>query len=158
MSWKNKDDVSNGDLGFITRIRYDAFEGERYIMIQWDNGNQATCTMDELEDAGLAYSMSIHKAQGMESKAVIMPFLNEHKENGGSSMYKRNLIYTGVTRAKEECILIGDTEAIGHCVKSAVTDTRKSYLSKCLKLAFDVQVNKKSCASNIGKKQNGSEL
>ncbi|MBR5005376.1 MAG: AAA family ATPase, partial [Erysipelotrichaceae bacterium] len=143
MSWKNKDDVSNGDLGFITKIRYDAFEGERYIEIQWDNGNQTTCTMDELEDVGLAYSMSIHKAQGMESKAVIMPFLNEHKENGGSSMYKRNLIYTGVTRAKEECILIGDTEAIGYCVKSAVTDTRRSYLSKRLKLAFDAQVNSK---------------
>ncbi|MBQ7889700.1 MAG: hypothetical protein IJ356_08055 [Erysipelotrichaceae bacterium] len=39
--------------------------------------------------------------------------------------------------------MIGDTEAIGHCVKSAVTDTRKSYLSKRLKLAFDAQVNKK---------------
>lgn len=72
-----------------------------------------------------------------------MPFLNEHKENGGSAMYKRNLIYTGVTRAKEECILLGDSEAIGHCIKSAVTDTRNSYLSKRLKLAFEAQINQK---------------
>ena len=143
MSWKNKDDISNGDLGFIKNIRYDALDGERYIDIDWDNGNHTVCTMDDLEDMDLAYSLSIHKAQGAEYKSIIIPILNEHKENGGGGMYKRNLIYTGVTRAKEECILLGDTEAIGHCVQSAVTDTRKSYLSKRLKLAFDAQVNKK---------------
>ncbi|MBP3399122.1 MAG: AAA family ATPase, partial [Erysipelotrichaceae bacterium] len=143
MSWKNKEDVSNGDLGFIRRITYDVLEGERYIDIDWDNGNKTTCTIDDLEDIDLAYSMSIHKSQGTESKAIIMPFLNEHKENGGSAMYKRNLIYTGVTRAKEECILLGDSEAIGHCIKSAVTDTRNSYLSKRLKLAFEAQINQK---------------
>ena len=74
----------------------------------------------------LAYALSIHKSQGSEYDCVIMPFVIE---NYAEAHYTRNLLYTGVTRAKKECVLFGDQTAIRKTVSNVQVGKRKSLLS-----------------------------
>lgn len=104
--------VFNGDLGQIIKLDetakkfFVAFDDERFIEYNFDEASQLT----------LAYAITIHKSQGSEFPVVIMPVLSQH-----FVMLQRNLIYTGMTRAKKLLILIGSAKA----VKIAVRNTRK---------------------------------
>ncbi len=103
--------VFNGDLGQIIRIDpvkkcfTVCFDGDRFVTYNFDEANQLN----------LAYAVTIHKSQGCEFPVVVMPLLNQH-----FVMLRRNLLYTGMTRAKKLLILIGSRKA----VEMAVRDTR----------------------------------
>ena len=119
MSWKNMDDVLNGDIGKIVKIEHDA------AFINWENGVSCAYNKEEMSNLTLAYSMSVHKSQGSEYKCVIMPFLSAQN----CALFNRNLIYTGLTRAKQECIFVGDDMAISKAIKTYDTSVRNSLLS-----------------------------
>ena len=97
--------VMNGDIGVIERFKYKNLKING-ITVLFDSG-YVEYNLDEIEDLSLAYAISIHKAQGSEFDLVIMPISTKYY-----IMLKRKLIYTGVTRAKNSLILIGDVKAL----------------------------------------------
>jgi len=91
--------VFNGDVGVIT----DIIDGE--LRVEFD-GNEVTYTKKDLDQLTLAYCISVHKSQGSEYPAVVIPVTMKNY-----IMLKRNLIYTAITRAKKVCVLVGTHEA-----------------------------------------------
>ena len=75
----------------------------------------------------LAYATTIHKAQGSEYPIVVMPFTMSH-----FVMLQRNLLYTGVTRAKKILVLIGEKKAVSHAIKNETTAARNTKLANRL--------------------------
>lgn len=119
--------VFNGDIGFITSI--DQEEGE--VVINFD-GFDVIYDISELDQITLAYAITIHKSQGSEYHTVIMPILTQH-----FIMLNKNLLYTGITRAKKRLILIGQKRAIAMAIKSNKVDTRYSMLKSWLAKTFN---------------------
>lgn len=99
-------DVFNGDLGYIREVDTE----ERTLKVDFD-GKWAEYDVTELDELTLAYATTIHKAQGSEYPIVVMPVLMTH-----FVMLQRHLIYTGITRAKKICVLIGATKALAYAV------------------------------------------
>lgn len=123
MQTKNRETVSNGDVGKITGICTDE-DGETWIDIQMLDGRAVHYSRDQLEDVDLAYAMSIHKSQGGEFSSVIIPLLKEHY-----IMLKRNLLYTAITRAKGKVILIGHRQAVYSAIHHCDVDQRNTVLA-----------------------------
>ena len=116
--------VFNGDIGVVIAIE-DANEtesGKREIVIDFD-GNIVRYDMSSLINIRHGFIMSIHKSQGSEFDLVIMPICNSYKR-----MLYRNLIYTGITRAKRKLILIGDDRAFIYSVENTREHIRKTDL------------------------------
>ena len=82
----------------------------------------------ELDEMVLAYATTVHKAQGAEYPIVVMPVMMTH-----FMMLQRNLLYTGVTRAKKILVLVGQKKAIGYCVRNVTVDKRNTLLAERLK-------------------------
>lgn len=101
-----EDNVFNGDLGIIIEIqkRDGIYYLQDKIIVDFE-GDVVEYTSQDFNQLTLAYCMSIHKAQGSEFKIVVIPFSKAH-----SRMFRKNLIYTGMTRAKQSLFLIGDYE------------------------------------------------
>jgi exodeoxyribonuclease V alpha subunit len=95
-------EVFNGDIGTIRRI-----ERDMQKLIVGYNGRFVDYEFFELDELVLAYAVSVHKSQGSEYGAVILPVMTQHY-----ILLQRNLIYTGVTRAKELVVLIGTKQAL----------------------------------------------
>ena len=95
-------DVFNGDIGYVVNHN----DEKQTITVEFD-GKHIEYYYDEMDEITLAYAMSIHKSQGSEFKAVILPLTNSHY-----IMLERNLIYTAMTRAKELFIVIGEKSAL----------------------------------------------
>ncbi len=95
-----EDNIMNGDIGYVHAITVDD-----ELIIDF-SGNKVKYTLKDLDNLTLAYAVSIHKSQGSEFKAVILPLVKSY-----TIMLKRKLLYTAVTRAKEKLILVGDFEA-----------------------------------------------
>ena len=109
MQIKNKDSVSNGDIGYITAVN------SMGSSITVDFGfKEETYEADSLDLIEHAYATSIHKSQGSEYEVVIINILNAHKV-----MLWRNLIYTAVTRAKRKVIIIGQKSAIDTAIHNS---------------------------------------
>jgi exodeoxyribonuclease V alpha subunit len=102
-------DAYNGDLGVVSRI--DMEEGE--LMVEFD-GREITYGFGALDELVLAYATTIHKSQGSEYPAVVIPLTTQHYP-----MLQRNLVYTGVTRGKRLVVLVGQRKALAIAVKGA---------------------------------------
>jgi exodeoxyribonuclease V alpha subunit len=113
-------DVFNGDVGYVRRIDPDAQE----LVIEFD-GNPVEYQFGELDEVALAYAVSIHKSQGSEYPAVVMPMMMQHY-----MMLRRNLLYTGITRGRKLVVLVGEKRAIGLAVKGKVETRRWSKLAE----------------------------
>lgn len=116
MQLQNREDIVNGDVGVVTEVSAAGVTVE-YVDIT------VSYAPAELGQLALAYAMTIHKSQGSEYKAVIMVLLNSHK-----TMLHRNMLYTGVTRAKKECTLIYMDEAYETAVHTTADSNRKTFL------------------------------
>ena len=118
------DDIYNGDIGVLVEInRKDGFEYlEDTLIVDYD-GNLVEYTSKDFMTFTLAYCMSIHKAKGNEFKIVIMPVLNDYY-----IMLKRNLIYTGLTRAKQALFILGNPQAFLYGIKNISDSKRKTTL------------------------------
>ncbi len=96
-------DVYNGDIGFLFSID----PVEHTLVVDFD-GRTVTYDWNEADQLTLAYAISVHKAQGSEYPAVVLPLVTQHY-----MMLQRNLIYTAVTRARKLCVLVGQRKALG---------------------------------------------
>jgi len=112
----------NGDIGFVTGI--DIEEGE--VEIEFD-GRRVVYDVSELDRVMLAYATTIHKAQGSEYPAIVIPVAKQHY-----MMLRRNLLYTGVTRGKRLVILVGEKKAVAIAVKGVTGRRRWSKLEEWL--------------------------
>jgi exodeoxyribonuclease V alpha subunit len=117
--------VFNGDFG---KIVY-ADPEKRRLSVQFDGERFLEYTPDELEQLSLAYAVTIHKSQGSEFPAVIVPLLNQH-----FVMLQRNLLYTAMTRAKKLLILIGSRKALELAVANIRQEPRWSLLFERLQV------------------------
>jgi exodeoxyribonuclease V alpha subunit len=115
-------DVYNGDLGVVSRI--DMEEGELSVDFE---GREVVYGFGELDELVLAYATTIHKSQGSEYPAVVIPLATQHYP-----MLQRNLVYTGVTRGKRLVVLVGQRKALAIAVKGARTRKRWSKLGEWL--------------------------
>lgn len=116
-------DVFNGDIGVVTAIDPDAQE----LVIEID-GRPVEYRFGELDEVALAYAVSIHKSQGSEYPAVVIPLMMQH-----FMMLKRNLLYTGVTRGKQLVILVGERRAVGMAIKAGADARRWSKLEEWIR-------------------------
>ena len=115
-------EVYNGDTGFITRI--DAEEGQ--VFVNFD-GREVAYESGELDNLVLAYATTIHKAQGSEYPAVILPVMTQHY-----AMLRRNLLYTGLTRGKQLVVIAGQKKAVAIAVRNVSGRKRWSKLREWL--------------------------
>lgn len=115
-------DVYNGDIGYIKEINQE----EQELKIEYD-GRLVLYDFGELDEIVLAYATTIHKAQGSEYPAVIIPLMMQHYP-----MLKRNLLYTGITRGKQLVVLVGQTKALFMAVKDRQSKPRYTKLKDWL--------------------------
>lgn len=123
--------VFNGDIGYITKIN----GKDSSLVIKYGKGNYSKLVQYERQniiEIQLAYSITIHKSQGSEFESVIIPILSQHY-----IMLYRNLIYTGLTRAKKMAILIGERESLSRSVENVNPNIRQTSLKKFLKEHYE---------------------
>ena len=115
-------DVFNGDIGRVVNIEHI----DKKVYIQFPDKQVAYDTAD-LGEIVLAYATTVHKAQGSEYPVVVIPLHTQHY-----LMLQRNLLYTGITRAKERVVIVGTKRAIGICIRNNQVMQRNSYLAERL--------------------------
>ena len=115
-------EVFNGDIGTIESIN----NTEQEVAIRFDN-RLVQYDFSELDEVSLAYAVTIHKSQGSEFPAVVIPLATQHY-----ALLQRNLIYTGVTRGKQLVVVVGQKKAFGLAVRNDRTQKRHSGLLECL--------------------------
>ena len=118
---RNNEDVSNGEVGIISRI-YTDDDGERLVDITLLDGREVTYNDELMENVDLSYCITVHKSQGSQYDTVIMPASTDCQK-----MLRRNLFYTAISRAKKQVILVGSKEAL-HIAMVTPPETRKSML------------------------------
>jgi exodeoxyribonuclease V alpha subunit len=125
MQLKNDHDreVYNGDIGYLSAID----EAERVIKVRFDD-REVIYEESDLDELTLAYATSIHKSQGSEYPAVVVPILTQHYV-----MLSRNLIYTAVTRGKKLVVLVADPRAIALALAETRKEERRTYLAERLR-------------------------
>ena len=115
-------EVFNGDQGYIREVDTE----DRMLTVDFD-GKKVEYDVTELDELTLAYATTIHKAQGSEYPIVVMPVLMTH-----FVMLQRNLIYTGITRAKKICVLLGAAKALAYAVRNVSVLKRNTRLKERL--------------------------
>ena len=113
-------DVFNGDAGWVLGR---GAEGKG-LRVRFDDGREVDYGNDESDQLQLAYAITIHKSQGSEYPAVVIPLLTQHYR-----MLQRNLLYTAITRGKQVVILIGSRKAIDMAVANSRVAQRWTGLS-----------------------------
>ncbi len=116
-------EVFNGDSGFIDAINLDL----KTVFVRFDE-RIVEYSYTDLEELSLAYAMTIHKSQGSEYPAVVIPLTYPNK-----IMMTRNLLYTAITRAKELCVIIGSKRIAEIGIDNALSYKRKTMLKERLK-------------------------
>jgi len=111
-------DVYNGDIGRVVDIDFE----EQELKVLYDTG-MVSYDFSELDEIYLSYAISVHKSQGSEYKAVIIPLLPQHY-----FLLQRNLLYTAVTRGKRLVILVGTKKAIGMALSNNKVQERYTLL------------------------------
>ncbi|MEW6375373.1 MAG: ATP-dependent RecD-like DNA helicase [Thermodesulfobacteriota bacterium] len=115
-------EVFNGDIGWVSRIDQE----DKEMIIDFD-GRLITYDFSELDEVVVAYAISVHKSQGSEYPVVILPVTTQHY-----LLLQRNLIYTGITRAKKLVVLIGTKKALAIAIKNNKPQLRFTQLSRRL--------------------------
>ena len=119
--------IFNGDTGIIKSISPD----RSGLTVEFA-GESVEFTKGELGELQLAYAISIHKSQGSEYPIVIIPLLKQHY-----MMLQRNLVYTGITRARTKVYLVGSVDAYAMAVNNHTTEVRRTHLPTRLRQALD---------------------
>jgi exodeoxyribonuclease V alpha subunit len=112
-------DVFNGDIGRIERV--DAEAGE--LLVHFDD-RAVAYEGDDVEELALAYAATVHKSQGSEYAAVVIPLHTQH-----FVMLQRNLLYTAVTRGKRLVVIVGSKKALGLAVRNGQVANRATRLA-----------------------------
>lgn len=115
-------EVYNDDIGFISSVDME----ERELKVDFE-GREVKYDVTELDEIVLAYACTIHKSQGSEYPIVVMPFMMSHYV-----MLQRNLLYTGVTRAKKILVMVGEKKAVSMAIRNNKAIERNTMLSERL--------------------------
>lgn len=114
------DGVFNGDIGFVRKIyRY----SDLGVDVCFDDGRYATYPLKNVAELELAYALTVHKAQGAEWKYVLLVLPDEY-----GPIFNRNLLYTAVTRAKQELWVLGDYKTVERMIARPYSDERQTAL------------------------------
>jgi exodeoxyribonuclease V alpha subunit len=140
---KNKNGISNGDVGVITKI-FSGNDGNSTVTIEFSDDRVVEYGVDELDIIEHSYAMTIHKSQGSEYDTVIIPVLKSFY-----IMLKRNLMYTAITRAKKKVVLVGQKQALAMAIKANDTDKRNTMLAARIQGFQQKSLEKKSVKSGI---------
>lgn len=116
-------EVFNGDVGTVTKVDAEA----QALRVNFD-GREVVYDFGELDELSLAYAMTVHKAQGSEYPAVVIPLATQHY-----TLLERNLLYTAVTRGKHLVVLIGQPKALAMAVKNQRAGRRLTDLAERLR-------------------------
>ena len=122
-------DVYNGDIGRVDRI-VTGGDAEDSVVVRFDD-REVPYSVDELDELQLAYAATVHKSQGSEYPAVVVPVHTQH-----FVMLQRNLLYTAVTRARQLVVLVGTRKALGIAVRNGDVALRGSRLAFRLRQAL----------------------
>lgn len=115
-------EVYNGDIGLVTEL--DPEEGELVVTFRESMMNRPVLyDFSELDELTLSYAVSVHKSQGSEYPVIIMPVITQHY-----LLLQRNLLYTGITRARKLAVLVGTKKALAIAVRNNKAEERYSYL------------------------------
>jgi exodeoxyribonuclease V alpha subunit len=123
MQIKNKGDVNNGDIGYVTGI--EDRDGETVVRVDFGDGRKVEYERQELELLELAYACTVHKSQGSEYQSVIVNLQTAHY-----IMLKRPLIYTAITRAKERVAIVGEKKALRIAINKTDAEKRGTMLAE----------------------------
>lgn len=115
--------VFNGDVGTIVEIN----NVIGYVCVEYEEGRKVKYTHDNLEELELAYAITIHKSQGSEYPAIILPILG-----GPRPLLNRNLLYTGVTRAKKCVMIIGSSDTVNIMINNE--SDNKRFTGLCMRI------------------------
>ena len=131
MQIKNTEKVSNGDLGFIRYIKED--ENGKRVGVDFGVGRDMEYTIEDMVNIDLAYATTIHKSMGSEYETIIMPLLKAH-----TIMLYRNLLYTGITRAKKRVVLIGQKQVLFMAIHRSEINKRNTFLGQRINMYYRV--------------------
>ena len=120
-------EVFNGDIGIVESVDPE----NRELTVNFE-GRSVSYDITELDELVLAYAVTIHKSQGSEYPIVVMPILMSHYV-----MLQRNLVYTGVTRAKKVLVLVGTKKALALAVRNTAVRKRNTLLAQRIRRSFD---------------------
>lgn len=101
--------IFNGDMGIVKEIN----ETAQLLTVEFDEGRRVEYSLSQLEELELAYAVTIHKSQGSEYPAVILPLLS-----GPKLLFNRNLLYTAVTRARQCVTILGSSQTLGEMIRN----------------------------------------
>ena len=113
--------VYNGDMGHIIFID----KSSNKLTVEMDDKRLIEYSLEDLDNLELAYAITIHKSQGSEFKSVIIPMFDGYK-----LLQTRNLLYTAITRAKENIVIVGDKNVMNNMIRNNTINSRYSNLEK----------------------------
>ena len=114
----------NGETGWISNIDTEA----QNLEVTFFDGKKSIYGRKDLKELSLAYATTVHKLQGSETDYMVMPMTMSHK-----NMLYRNLLYTGISRAKKLCVLVGEDKAIKTAIDNPAPSIRNSNFNHRLK-------------------------
>lgn len=130
---KNNKNIVNGDVGFVTDIQKKGSIKVMVVTYQTPDGPlEYKYSSGNMNEVCLCYAQTVHKSQGSEYESVVMCLNSVQKFS-----LRRNLLYTGVTRAKSHCTVVGDTEAITRAVGASLVSKRNTKLNVMLKIMYN---------------------
>ena len=140
MQIKNTEKALNGDTGIIESMRAvndDSGMSQLQFNILWEDGRRSEYTRKDMLNVDLAYALTVHKSQGAEYSAVIIPLLDQYR----CPLYSRRMLYTAITRAKDRVILISGNRSIAECARNVDTaeNARKTLLALRLRAEFKIK-------------------
>ena len=124
MQTKNNDKASNGDIGYIRKMGRNE-KNEMKVTVEFSGNRIAEYGLEEMSHMELAYATTVHKAMGSEFDIVIMPVLRSHY-----NMLNRNIVYTAITRAREQVIPVGQKKTLIMAILKKTTGKRNTLLGE----------------------------
>lgn len=137
---KNKNDISNGDIGYITDIYQDE-DGMDLMRLSFSDGRNVEYSADDADLIEHAYATTVHKSQGSEYKVVILPWLPMFY-----LMLRRNILYTAITRAKEKIVIVGSKKALYQAIHNTACDKRNTRLGERIVREYNALLTQKVSA------------
>jgi exodeoxyribonuclease V alpha subunit len=125
-------DVFNGDVGLVSGLRAAGDgDGERTLEVELADGRAIDYTAADIDQLAHAFAISIHKSQGSEYPAVVIPLLTQHY-----LMLQRNLLYTAITRGKRLVVVVGSRRAVAMAVRNRAARSRWTWLAERIRAAL----------------------
>jgi len=126
-------DVFNGDIGVISRVRTRTGDDGDQLDVELLDGRVVSYEKDDLDQLAHAYAVSVHKSQGSEYPAVVLPLVTQHY-----MMLQRNLLYTAITRGKQLVVLLGSRRAVNLAVRNNSNRGRYTWLAERIRELSEV--------------------